>query len=104
MEPLTLSELKNIIADDPETFFRDQQILSVIGMIVGLNRMTNSCFVRLSDSSISLQAYINKGRIPKNKHVLIEGLDLKQEFVFVGRMTRARTGEWILGVTDLEIV
>ncbi len=97
-------DLLALIADKPETLTDTEPVVTVAGRMMAINRFGKSSFVRLSDRSGQIQAYVRKDQIGDDAYALFKQLDIGDFVGVSGTLFTTKTGEWTLLARDFRLV
>ena len=81
-----------------------EQIFTVAGRMMAINRFGKSAFIRFRDRTGTLQAYIRKDKVGDSTYAMFKKLDIGDFVGVSGPMFQTKTGEWTLMVETLELV
>ncbi|MFQ3640704.1 MAG: lysine--tRNA ligase, partial [Chloracidobacterium sp.] len=77
------------------------QAVRVAGRIQAINLMGKAAFLRFTDGTATLQAYLRKNELPEDQWTLFKLLDLGDFIGVEGKLFRTRTGELSVHTTTL---
>ncbi len=99
-----IAEIKQQIHDEPENVTENEPVFTVAGRMLAINKFGKSAFIRFSDRTGQLQAYIRKDIIGDETYDLFKQLDIGDFVGLTGGMFKTKTGEWTLLAKKLKLV
>jgi len=99
----TVSDIKQIIEEKSGEFTEDE-IFSLAGRIMAINRFGKSSFVRFKDRTGQLQAYIRTDKVGDEAYALFKKMDIGDFVGLQGGMFQTKKGEWTLLANSLKLV
>jgi len=100
----TVRDIKQAIADAPDSLTEDDPVFVVAGRMMAINRFGKASFIRFRDRTGQLQAYVRRDKIGGEAFLLFKQLDIGDFVGLSGGMFKTRTGEWTLLVKELKLV
>jgi len=100
----TIGKINAVIAAAGEKAVDSEEIYTLAGRIVAINRFGKSAFIRFRDRTGQLQAYVRKDQVGDDAFLLFKDFDTGDFAAFEGTLFQTRTGEWTLLVKNLRLV
>jgi len=92
----TTREILDMTAADPDAMTGDGPRFSAAGRVMSINRFGKAMFLRFSDRTGPLQAYVRKDKLTEAEFALAKSLDVGDFVGLSGTMFTTKTGEWTL--------
>ncbi len=100
----TVRTIREQIEEHPDSFNEENPIFTIAGRMMAVNHFGKTTFIRISDRTGQLQAYIRKDRIGDNAYDLFSHLDIGDFVGLTGGVFKTKTGEWTLLVNELRLI
>lgn len=100
----TVSCIRNKIEEAPDSMNEDNPVFSIAGRMMAVNRFGKTTFIRVSDRTGQIQAYIRKDQIGDKAYDLFKQLDIGDFLGLKGGVFKTKTGEWTLLVNEFRLV
>jgi lysyl-tRNA synthetase, class II len=100
----SVKDVTQIVAGLGDATSKDDEIFSLAGRIMAINRFGKTSFIRLRDRTGQIQAYIRKDKIGDEGYSLFKQIDIGDFVGLSGSMFKTRTGEWTLFPEKLKLL
>ena len=100
----TVAEILNIVETDPGTLSDTAPVFSLAGRIMAINRFGKAAFIRFTDRTGQIQAYVRKDKVGTEAYAAFKQFDVGDFIGAAGAMFQTKTGEWTLLATEIELL
>jgi len=100
----TVRDIKQTIEKQPDLTHENSPVFTISGRMMAVNRFGKTTFIRISDRTGQIQAYIRKDHIGDDAYDLFKKLDIGDFIGIKGTVFKTKTGEWTLLVNELSLV
>ncbi len=100
----TIREIRNAVEADPEKVIEEAPLFKFAGRIMAINSFGKAAFIRLTDRTGQLQAYVRKDKVGTDAFDAFKLFDIGDFAGLTGVMFTTKTGEWTLLAHDIQLV
>lgn len=102
--PDTIRDISGIIDNKPESLTESDPLFTIAGRMMAVNHFGKTAFIRVSDRTGTIQAYIRKDRVGDDAYQLFKELDIGDFVGLRGGIFQTKTGEWTLLVREIRLI
>jgi len=100
----SIAEIKNVVEKSPESLGEKGAVFVTAGRMMAINRFGKSAFLRFSDGTGQLQAYVSVDKVGDEVYTLFKQMDIGDFIGVKGPLFQTRTGEWTLLAEDFRLL
>ena len=102
--PHTIKDIRDAIQETPETLSEESPSFTVAGRIMAINRFGKAAFIRFTDRTGQLQAYVRRDKVGNEAFSAFKLFDIGDFVRLKGGVFTTKTGEWTLLASDIQLV
>ena len=100
----TVKNIRTAIEKNPDILGEDNPVFSAAGRIMAINLFGKAAFIRFSDRTGQLQAYLRRDKIGEAAFAAFKLFDIGDFVGLKGGLFTTKTGEWTLSVSEIRIL
>ncbi|HBN25979.1 MAG TPA: lysine--tRNA ligase [Desulfobacteraceae bacterium] len=100
----SIADIKQRIKETSEAVNEHDPVFTAAGRMMAINKFGKSSFIRFSDRTGQLQAYVRKDLLGEETYNLFKQLDIGDFVGLTGGMFKTKTGEWTLLAKELKLL
>jgi lysyl-tRNA synthetase, class II len=100
----TVKNLRDLISDNPDALSQDSPDYVIAGRIMAINMFGKAAFIRLTDRTGQIQAYIRRDKVGNDAFSAFKLFDIGDFVGIKGGLFTTKTGEWTLLAHDISLV
>jgi len=100
----SIREIQEVVGKSPESLGETGAVFTAAGRMMAINRFGKSSFLRFSDGTGQLQAYIRTDKVGDGAYTLFKQMDIGDFIGVKGPLFQTRTGEWTLLAEEFRLL
>jgi lysyl-tRNA synthetase class 2 len=100
----TIHDIQEMIGEAPATLTEQGPFFCVAGRMMAVNRFGKAAFIRFTDRTGQLQAYVQKDKVGEDAYANFKLFDIGDFIGLKGSLFQTKTGEWTLLANDIQLL
>ena len=100
----TIRDIRSIVDNKAESLSENHPIFSVAGRIMAINRFGKAAFIRFTDRTGQMQAYVQRDKVGEDTYGAFKLFDIGDFIGLDGSLFQTKTGEWTLAVSEVQLL
>ena len=100
----TVEDVKAAIDANPDALKEDEPEFILAGRMMAINRFGKAAFIRFSDRTGQMQAYVRKDKVGSEAYTDFKQFDIGDFVGVKGGLFQTKTGEWTVLANDIKLL
>ena len=100
----TVRDIRAAVETDSEKFSENEPEFSLAGRIMAINRFGKAAFIRFTDRTGQLQAYVRKDKVGDENYARFKQFDIGDFIGVKGGVFQTKTGEWTQLANNIQLL
>ena len=100
----TVKDIRKAVETDSDKLSENGPEFSLAGRIMAINRFGKAAFLRFTDRTGQLQAYVRKDKVGDENYTNFKQFDIGDFIGLKGSLFQTKTGEWTLLATHIQLL